>query len=100
MDLKVLTCHLQNFEASHGKRKGEGAETDEGPSSSGLFQLRVHRQAFPERKEGATALQQALHIPSPDPVKRRRQCWSEEALFMALSQASAIHLGICRVDCI
>lgn len=40
MGLGVLTCNLQNYVASYGKRKGEGAETDEGPSSSGLFWLR------------------------------------------------------------
>lgn len=62
MGLGVLTCNLQNYVASYGKREGEGAETDEGPSSSGLFWLRVEGQAFPERKGGATASRQPLHV--------------------------------------
>lgn len=46
--LGVLTSSLQNSVAFQRKRRGDRAEMDEDPTSSGLFQVRVEGQTFPE----------------------------------------------------
>ena len=67
MCLGVLISSLQNSVAVKGKRRGKKVEID--PIKSGLFQVRVERQTFPEGGGVQWPHGSPLNMQQPDCVK-------------------------------